>query len=280
MPDYSYTARDIDGDMVKGTISATNEREALNLLSGQELFPLQVNTSSARPATLTNKRVKGQLMATTYSQLSALLRSGVPLLRSLRILEDQSSNQTLKLILREVHNRVEDGQGLAEAMGAFPKAFSDMAVNMARAFLLPVRKSRGTHLAISSVAGFAPLLNRTAYAASKHAMQGFFASLRAEEHTHGVRCAIAAPSFVATNIGRPDRDDNGIVRPGSASDGLDYMTPEDAARVILSGLNRGRDFIPVGRVARLSYWIMRLSPSLYQYLMRRKISGKATPSKP
>ncbi|MAY89332.1 MAG: short-chain dehydrogenase [Pseudooceanicola sp.] len=154
------------------------------------------------------------------------------------------------------------------------------AVNMARAFLLPVRKSRGTHLAISSVAGFAPLLNRTAYAASKHAMQGFFASLRAEEHTHGVRCAIAAPSFVATNIGRPDRDDNGIVRPGSASDGLDYMTPEDAARVILSGLNRGRDFIPVGRVARLSYWIMRLSPSLYQYLMRRKISGKATPSKP
>ena len=133
MPDYSYTARDIDGAMVEGTITATSQREALNLLSGQELFPLQVNTSSARPATLTNKRVKGQLMATTYSQLSALLRSGVPLLRSLRIIEDQSSNQTLKLILREVHDRVEDGQGLAEAMGAFPKAFSDMAVNMARA---------------------------------------------------------------------------------------------------------------------------------------------------
>lgn len=151
------------------------------------------------------------------------------------------------------------------------------AVNMARAFVLPIRKSRGTHLAISSVAGFAPLLNRTAYAASKHAMQGFFASLRAEERAHGVRCAIAAPSFVATNIGHPDRRADGIVRPGSASDGMDYMTPEDATKVILSGLKNRRDFIPVGRVARLSYWIMRLSPALYEYLMRRNISGQSAP---
>jgi NAD(P)-dependent dehydrogenase (short-subunit alcohol dehydrogenase family) len=153
-------------------------------------------------------------------------------------------------------------------------------VALARAFLLPLRKAGGAHLAISSVAGFAPLLNRTAYAASKHAMQGFFASLRAEEHAHGVRCVIAAPSFVATNIGRPERRADGIVRPGSATDGVDYMTPEDAAHIILTGLARGRDFIPVGRVARLSYWITRLSPALYQYLMRRKISGQSTPPKP
>lgn len=147
------------------------------------------------------------------------------------------------------------------------------AIAMARAFLDPIRESRGTHLAISSVAGFAPLHGRTAYAASKHAMQGFFSSLRSEEAAHGVRCVIAAPSFVATNIGNTERAEGGLLRPGSARDGVDYMTPEAAARVILRGVEKGRDFVPVGRVACLASLLMRASPGLYQRLMRRNFSG-------
>ena len=69
-----------------------------------------------------------------------------------------------------------------------------------REMIEPVRKSAGMHLAISSVAGFAPLFHRTAYSASKHAMEGLFKSLRAEEQQHGVSVSIAAPSFVATNL--------------------------------------------------------------------------------
>lgn len=148
------------------------------------------------------------------------------------------------------------------------------AVEMARAFLHPVRESRGTHLAVSSVAGFAPLHGRTAYAASKHALQGFFSSLRSEEAPYGVKCLIAAPSFVATNIGNAQRGDDGILRPGAASDGIDYMTPDAAAQVILRGVEKKRDFIPVGRVARLAALIMRASPRLYERLMRRNIGAK------
>lgn len=148
------------------------------------------------------------------------------------------------------------------------------AVEMARLFLRPLRDSRGTHLAISSVAGFAPLHNRTAYAASKHALQGFFSSLRSEEAAFGVRCQIAAPSFVATNIGNTDRSADGILRPGSAADGVDYMSPEAAADEILRGVDRAREFIPIGRVARLSSWLMRASPAMYQRAMRRNISGE------
>lgn len=147
------------------------------------------------------------------------------------------------------------------------------AVEMARVFLQPVRDSAGTHLAVSSVAGFAPLHSRTAYAASKHALQGFFSSLRAEEAKFGVKCLIAAPSFVATNIGNAQRGDDGILRPGAASDGIDYMTPEAAADVILRGVGKSRDFIAVGRVARLASLMMRVSPGLYQRLMRGKIGA-------
>ncbi|WP_370741335.1 SDR family NAD(P)-dependent oxidoreductase [Thalassovita mangrovi] len=146
------------------------------------------------------------------------------------------------------------------------------AISMARHFLDPLRQSRGTHLAISSVAGFSPLYHRTAYAASKHALEGFFSSLRSEEARHGVRVQIAAPSFVATNIGRAERQEDGIARPGSATDGVDYMTPEEAAKVILRGMKRGAPMIPAGRVARLSWWINRLSPRLFQRLMERNIS--------
>ncbi|MBK0328539.1 SDR family NAD(P)-dependent oxidoreductase [Rhodobacteraceae bacterium F11138] len=145
------------------------------------------------------------------------------------------------------------------------------ATALARALLHPVRAARGTHLAISSVAGFSPLYHRTAYAASKHAVQGFFASLRSEEAPHGVRCAIAAPSFVATNIGAAPMAGHGLARPGSATDGVDHMSPQDAAASILRGLDRGATMIPVGRVARLAWWINRLSPSLFQHLMERKI---------
>jgi len=148
------------------------------------------------------------------------------------------------------------------------------AVGMARAFLSAVRQCGGTHLAISSVAGFAPLHNRTAYAASKHALEGFFGSLRSEEAPFGVRTLIAAPSFVATNIGNDERSGDGIMRPGAAADGVDYMLPDDAAAVILRGVEQGREFIPVGRVARLASWMMRASPRFYQWAMRRNISGQ------
>lgn len=148
------------------------------------------------------------------------------------------------------------------------------AVSCARHFLAPIRKSKGTHLAISSVAGFAPLVHRTAYAASKHAMEGFFKSLRAEETVHGVRVSIATPSFVATNIGRPDAAGNGFVRPGSASDGIDYMEPEAAAQVILRGFQRGKDYIPVGRVARIANLLNRLAPDFYFRQMMRTVGKR------
>ncbi|MDX1742148.1 MAG: SDR family NAD(P)-dependent oxidoreductase [Ruegeria sp.] len=145
------------------------------------------------------------------------------------------------------------------------------AVECAKHFLLPIRSSKGTHLAVSSVAGFAPLFHRTAYAASKHALEGFFKSLRAEEMAHGVHVTIAAPSFVATNIGRPQAAEKGFVRPGSATDGLDYMMPKDAARIILEGFRKQRDFIPVGRVATLSSVLNRVAPRFYFRQMMRTI---------
>ncbi len=153
------------------------------------------------------------------------------------------------------------------------------AVQVVSEFLMPLRESRGIHLAISSVAGFTPLYRRAVYAASKHALEGFFKTLRVEEKDYGVDVLIAAPSFVATNPGRPEAREGGIARPGSTADGIDTMDADDAARIIVSGVRHRRSFIPVGRIARAAWLINRLSPALYERLMERRIKG-AAPTRP
>lgn len=133
MPEFAYTARNLKGDRVTGTLSAASEREVLTALSGQSLFPLEVKLDKPAVAFQFGGRVKGRTMAVVYTQLASLLRAGVPLLKSLRVLRDQSSNKRLQEVLEEVCTRVEDGATLAEAMARHPKVFSEMAVNMVRA---------------------------------------------------------------------------------------------------------------------------------------------------
>jgi len=133
MPDFHYTARTATGAKVSGTIDATTEREAVQILASKSLFPLKFTTDAVATAKTSRKRVKGQIMATVYSQLSSLLRSGVPLLRSIAVLRDQASNATLAYCLSEVHDKIEEGITLADAMKEFPKVFNEVAVNMARA---------------------------------------------------------------------------------------------------------------------------------------------------
>ena len=132
MPDFTYTARDLTGNKLSGLLTAPSRREALAQLGQKGVFPIQVE--AARTSMLRRgKRIKAQLMATTYAQLAGLLRSGVPLLRSLQVLKDQTSSAALTEVLSEVHRNVEEGSTLAEAMTRHPRAFGEMAVSMVRA---------------------------------------------------------------------------------------------------------------------------------------------------
>lgn len=190
--------------------------------------------------------------------------------------EIRNSNPSIGLV---VYNAgiTQIGELTADPMEAHRKVFDVNyfgAVYLLREMVKPIRKSKGTHLAISSVAGFAPLYHRTAYSASKHALEGLFKSLRAEEAAHDVYVTIASPSFVATNLGNPEHEPGGIARPGSASDGVDYMSPEDAATEILTGLERKKAYIPVGRIARLAWRINRYFPEFYFRAMMKRIAGK------
>ncbi len=133
MPEYAYIARDAAGQRVTGSVAAGSEREVLSILSGKALFPITVTVEKAQSSTHSRKRVSGQLMATTYSQLASLIRSGVPLLRAIHVLRQQSSNARLREVLDDIYRRVEDGATLGDAMSRYPRVFSEMAINMVRA---------------------------------------------------------------------------------------------------------------------------------------------------
>jgi general secretion pathway protein F/type IV pilus assembly protein PilC len=135
MPDFAYIARDNTGRKVSGTISAPSRREVVASLGKQALFPVEVKDAPAGTAVRVKrgKKVKPQMMAVVYAQLADLLRSGVPLLRSLEVLKNQTSHAGLADVLGDVHAAVEDGANVADAMQQHPRAFSEMAISMVRA---------------------------------------------------------------------------------------------------------------------------------------------------
>ena len=135
MPDFNYEAMSGAGARNNGTLTAGSEREAMTMLDARGLFPLRIELAKKASATVGGgtRRVKPRYIANFFAQLADLLRAGVPLLRSLELLQRQSSQPALAEVLREVHVKVADGMSLADAMGMHPHAFNDLSVSMVRA---------------------------------------------------------------------------------------------------------------------------------------------------
>ena len=127
MPDFSYTALS-GAQRQSGVLTANSEREALAQLDARGLLPLKIEQKKS--ATEGGVRIKARTLASFYGQLADLLQSGVPLLRSMEILERQASNPALNAVLKDVRGKVAEGTGLSQAMGAHPKVFSELAVSM------------------------------------------------------------------------------------------------------------------------------------------------------
>jgi general secretion pathway protein F/type IV pilus assembly protein PilC len=133
MPEYIYEAMAVTGQRSQGTMTAGSEREVMAMLDSRGMYPMRIEQTAGAGVFRGSGRVKKGHLATFYSQLADLLHSGVPLLRSLDVLEKQSVNKNFAQILREVRGRVSDGSGLAQAMAQHPRAFDELTVSMVRA---------------------------------------------------------------------------------------------------------------------------------------------------
>ena len=142
---YEYKGFDAAGKAVTGVIDADSPKGARSKLRRQQLFPTDVWQQKAGKATKGKglsvevdfgrffQRVGAQDLAAMTSQLSTLIGAGIPMVEALSALIDQVENQTLKLVLVEIREDVNQGDGLAKAMRKHPKVFNHLYVNMVAA---------------------------------------------------------------------------------------------------------------------------------------------------
>jgi len=145
------------------------------------------------------------------------------------------------------------------------------AVYCTKAALPDLLKRRGAVAVVSSVAGFAPLLGRTGYAASKHALHGLFGTLRAELRPHGVDVTIVAPSFVDTELRNHSLGGDGAITDHPQSRVGRMMTPEHAADSIVAAIERRRGLVVVGPVGRVTRVLTAVVPGIYERIMARSL---------
>ncbi len=146
------------------------------------------------------------------------------------------------------------------------------ALHCTAAAMPSLLQRRGVVIVIESLAGVAPLLGRTGYCASKHALHGFFTSLRAEIRKTGVHIMLVCPGFVATNLQRRALGGDGQVTDHPQSMVGKPTTAGQVADAIYRGALKRKPMLVLTPVGKLSYWINRFAPLLYERIMARQLS--------
>jgi short-subunit dehydrogenase len=142
-------------------------------------------------------------------------------------------------------------------------------------FALPhLLKSRGRIVAVASVAGLSGVPTRTAYSAAKHAMFGFFDSLRIELAASGVSVTMVAPDFVVTEIHRRALDGQGNPLGTSPLDESKVMSAQQCARLIVPAVERRQRLLITSARGKLGRWLKLLAPALLDRLAARAILQK------
>ena len=145
MPVFQYEALDSQGVGVKDHVEALSEKEAISKIRNMGYFPTKVaqqtgvrkgaGQAAAKPKRRRGAggRVKIRSITQFARQLSTLQDAGLPILRSLRILEEQQKAGTFKRVIGYSAEDIEGGSTLSESMARFPKAFDRLFVSMVAA---------------------------------------------------------------------------------------------------------------------------------------------------
>lgn len=130
---FDYVARDpASGQRVKATVEADSEQSAAKLIRSQGLVPTDISVSKKGTSNILGRlnRVKAKDRVLFSRQLSTLLNAGLPLVQSLRNVNNQTQSKPLKVIISKVIGDVESGSTLAKAMGRYPDVFNQVYISL------------------------------------------------------------------------------------------------------------------------------------------------------
>jgi type IV pilus assembly protein PilC len=143
MPEFTYEALDKSGKQVKGIIDASSEEVIIEKLRNMGYYPLNVVINKRRAAQVDVlalpglrsifHRIKSKHIMTFTRQLATLIDAGLPILRSLTILQEQVESAVFKEKIGQISRDIESGCSLSDALAKHPKTFDNLYVNMVRA---------------------------------------------------------------------------------------------------------------------------------------------------
>jgi NAD(P)-dependent dehydrogenase (short-subunit alcohol dehydrogenase family) len=148
------------------------------------------------------------------------------------------------------------------------------ALYCARAAIKSLIERKGLILVTSSLAGFSPLIGRTGYSASKHALHGLFESLRTEVKPLGVHVMMVCPGFTRTDLQTRALGGDGNVtkRPQTTAGKVD--SPDHVAEAVFRGAAARKNIVVLTTVGRITYYLHRLAPALYEKIMAGKLASE------
>jgi len=139
MQKFRYKAKDSRKEMITGILEAETEQEALAKLSQMGYFPLSIEREEASSEGQTDPlslgfftRIRRRDITVFTRQLADLLEAGLPLMRGLDVLWEQTDNRRLQEVLASLASQVKDGKSFSEALTLYPKIFSNLYVNMVK----------------------------------------------------------------------------------------------------------------------------------------------------
>jgi short-subunit dehydrogenase len=148
------------------------------------------------------------------------------------------------------------------------------ALNCTRAAIASLIERQGMIIVMSSIAGFAPVLGRSGYCASKYALHGFFDTLRIELSGQGVHVMMVCPMFVRTNLQTRALGGDGQVTRHPQSTMGKMATPEQTAQAICTAaLRKQRILIPTA-MGKTAYYMSRVLPALYDRIVARQFKAE------
>jgi NAD(P)-dependent dehydrogenase (short-subunit alcohol dehydrogenase family) len=145
------------------------------------------------------------------------------------------------------------------------------ALYCTKAAIKSLIERRGVIVVTSSHAGYAPLLGRTGYSASKHALHGLFESLRTEVKSLGVHVLMLCPGFTRTNLQERALDGDGSVTRHPQSKVGAEDTPEHVAEAVFQGVLKRKRMLVLTPTGKMTYWLSRLAPGLYEKIMANQL---------
>ncbi len=135
MGTYTYKAIDSQGRIVKGELEAANELEVSTQLVKLGYSPISIGFKRDISSIWTRifkkraKKVSAQSLIVFTRQFATIVKAAIPIMEGLRVLAEQTEDETLKTALTQIIHDIEEGHRLSEAMAKHPHVFSELYVN-------------------------------------------------------------------------------------------------------------------------------------------------------